>query len=309
MRFWSDSVKPPVVSTRSEAWQIGVKPVVTDESEIEVIFEPIPAAVSPIFSLWLSRSVSLFFSARKLMTIRFSLKKRGTDLRLPITSLNLLDPQPFLVPLLKQNGFMSFLHNVVGFTKFITETINGFRMRLLIPHWRFNVKSTLSFLEMTVNKYDADREACNFSDIKVHANSYDADGEASNSINIKGKITEVISLAPLIYRLWRWLQEDASKGNGNGTFVDPFKKHYFTSCNGVPLGGIGAGSIGRTYKGEFLRWQLFPKICEDKPVLANQFSIFVSRPNGNKYSTVLCPTNPKMLKALFFCFFIGIAGR
>ncbi|KAI3723302.1 hypothetical protein L2E82_34782 [Cichorium intybus] len=33
MRFWSDSVKPPVVSTRSEAWQIGVKPVVTDESE------------------------------------------------------------------------------------------------------------------------------------------------------------------------------------------------------------------------------------------------------------------------------------
>ncbi|KAI3752627.1 hypothetical protein L2E82_24662 [Cichorium intybus] len=110
------------------------------------------------------------------------------------------------------------------------------------------------------------------------------------------KFTEVISLAPLIYRLWRWLQEDASKGNGNGTFVDPFKKHYFTSCNGVPLGGIGAGSIGRTYTGEFLRWQLFPKICEDKPVLANQFSIFVSRPNGSKYSTVLCPPNPKMLK-------------
>ncbi|KAI3700596.1 hypothetical protein L2E82_45232 [Cichorium intybus] len=33
MRFWSDSVKPSVVSTRSESWQIGVKPVVTDESE------------------------------------------------------------------------------------------------------------------------------------------------------------------------------------------------------------------------------------------------------------------------------------
>ncbi|KAK1440393.1 hypothetical protein QVD17_06218 [Tagetes erecta] len=153
---------------------------------------------------------------------------------------------------------------------------------------------------------------------------YDADKEASNSTIIKGKvdpaklasltwkrklnteehplshfglkIKEVIHLAPLGYRLWRWVREDASKGDGNGTIMDPFKKHFYSSCNGVPLGGIGAGSIGRTYKGEFLRWQLFPKICEDKPVLANQFSVFISRPNGNKYSTVLCPPNPEVLK-------------
>ncbi|CAH1445138.1 unnamed protein product [Lactuca virosa] len=118
------------------------------------------------------------------------------------------------------------------------------------------------------------------------------------------KVSEVIRLAPLIYRLWLWLREDDSKGNGNGTFVDPFKKHYFSSCYDVPLGGIGAGSIARTYKGEFLRWQLFPKICEDKPVLANQFST----------STVLCPPNPKLLKEssvalesyLLFLHFAGI---
>lgn len=34
-----------------------------------------------------------------------------------------------------------------------------------------------------------------------------------------------------------------------------------------------AGSIGRSYQGEFQRWQLFPRICEEKPVLANQFSV------------------------------------
>jgi len=34
-----------------------------------------------------------------------------------------------------------------------------------------------------------------------------------------------------------------------------------------------AGSIGRSYTGNFQRWQLFPATCEDKPVLANQFSV------------------------------------
>lgn len=34
-----------------------------------------------------------------------------------------------------------------------------------------------------------------------------------------------------------------------------------------------SGSIGRSYKGEFQRWQLFPRICEEKPILANQFSV------------------------------------
>lgn len=36
---------------------------------------------------------------------------------------------------------------------------------------------------------------------------------------------------------------------------------------------FSGGSIGRSFKGEFLRWQLFPKRQEDKPVLANQFSV------------------------------------
>ncbi|XP_027330860.1 non-lysosomal glucosylceramidase isoform X2 [Abrus precatorius] len=107
-------------------------------------------------------------------------------------------------------------------------------------------------------------------------------------------LKEIIHLAPIGYRLWRHVREEAAKGRGG--LIDPFAKRYVTSCHGVPLGGIGAGSIGRGFKGEFQRWQLFPRICEEKPVLANQFSVFVSRPSGEKYSSVLCPVKPDILK-------------
>ncbi|XP_065870695.1 uncharacterized protein [Euphorbia lathyris] len=104
---------------------------------------------------------------------------------------------------------------------------------------------------------------------------------------------EKLQLAPLGIRLWRLIREETAKGRGG--IIDPFKKRFVTSSHGVPLGAVGSGSIGRSYKGEFQRWQLFPRTCEEKPVLANQFSVFVSRSNGKKYSSVLCPRNPEMI--------------
>ncbi|XP_015937543.1 uncharacterized protein LOC107463282 [Arachis duranensis] len=105
---------------------------------------------------------------------------------------------------------------------------------------------------------------------------------------------EIIRLAPIGFRLWRHVREEAARGREG--MMDPFAKRHVTSCHGVPLGGIGSGSIGRSYRGEFQRWQLFPVKCEDKPVLANQFSVFVSRPSGEKYSSVLCAGKPDILK-------------
>ncbi|CAN6720027.1 unnamed protein product [Malus baccata var. baccata] len=107
-------------------------------------------------------------------------------------------------------------------------------------------------------------------------------------------LKEIIHMAPIGIRLWRHLREEAAKGRGG--LINPFVKHHLTSNHGVPLGGIGAGSIGRSYSGDFQRWQLFPGRCEEKPVLADQFSVFVSRTNGEKYSTVLCPRIPDVLK-------------
>ncbi|MBI2933017.1 MAG: glucosylceramidase [Planctomycetes bacterium] len=45
---------------------------------------------------------------------------------------------------------------------------------------------------------------------------------------------------------------------------------------GAPLGGFGAGSIGRTYRGDFARWHLEPGRHRYGPVPADQFSVRVA---------------------------------
>ncbi|KAL5559867.1 hypothetical protein UlMin_036078 [Ulmus minor] len=108
-------------------------------------------------------------------------------------------------------------------------------------------------------------------------------------------ILELIQLAPTGFRLWQYIREEESKGRVP-TFDVLFNKLPVTCNHGIPLGGIGSGSIGRSYMGEFQRFQLFPARVEGTPVLANQFSVFVSRPSGEKYSTVLCAKNPEVPK-------------
>ncbi|KAK8638558.1 hypothetical protein V6N13_136977 [Hibiscus sabdariffa] len=105
---------------------------------------------------------------------------------------------------------------------------------------------------------------------------------------------EIMFLAPIGFRLWRYTREE--EATGRASIFDIFRKHIITSDHGVPLGGIGAGSIGRGYRGEFQRFKLFKTVCEEGPILANQFSAFVSRPNGKKYSTVLCARTPEVTK-------------
>ncbi|KAH7573062.1 hypothetical protein JRO89_XS03G0060500 [Xanthoceras sorbifolium] len=49
-----------------------------------------------------------------------------------------------------------------------------------------------------------------------------------------------------------------------------------------------SGSISRGFRGEFRQWQIIPGTREASPVMANQFSIFISRDGGNKhYASVL----------------------
>lgn len=107
-------------------------------------------------------------------------------------------------------------------------------------------------------------------------------------------IPEKFLLAPFVFRLFRHYIEETAKGQV--AMYNPFRNWMAVSSLGIPLGGVGAGSIGRSFKGYFQHWQLFPDICEENPVLANQFSVFVSRPNGRKYSTVLSPRSPEILK-------------
>ncbi|CAN6854808.1 unnamed protein product [Brassica oleracea] len=115
--------------------------------------------------------------------------------------------------------------------------------------------------------------------------------KVKNPSEFKMSTSDFLHLFPIGYRLWRHTKQEAAKGKVS--IYDIFKKKNVKGNHGVPLGGVGAGSIGRSYKGEFQQFKLFPKVCEEAPILTNQFSVFVSRPGGVNYSTVLCATSPE----------------
>jgi len=63
---------------------------------------------------------------------------------------------------------------------------------------------------------------------------------------------------------------------------------------GVPLGGLGAGAIGRTYRGDFARWHLDIGRHRFESLPANQFSLFIAQ-RGKTQAHVLAPLHPDTL--------------
>jgi non-lysosomal glucosylceramidase len=61
---------------------------------------------------------------------------------------------------------------------------------------------------------------------------------------------------------------------------------------GVPIGGLGTGSIGRTFRGDVARWHLDVGRHRFEPVLADGFSLFVGRPDGSSQATMLAVRPP-----------------
>lgn len=60
---------------------------------------------------------------------------------------------------------------------------------------------------------------------------------------------------------------------------------------GLPLGGLGSGSIGRTYRGEFARWHLRAGGHVYRPIAGNQLSLFVDD-GHHQQAWVLTPWRP-----------------
>lgn len=80
--------------------------------------------------------------------------------------------------------------------------------------------------------------------------------------------------------------------NGRVPFIDPLATNPCRQVYGVPLGGIGCGSIGRGWKGEFNRWQLTPGMYNYTYVEANQFIVCVRKKGRTTYQAVLSPNRP-----------------
>ncbi|KAJ4976498.1 hypothetical protein NE237_001604 [Protea cynaroides] len=101
-------------------------------------------------------------------------------------------------------------------------------------------------------------------------------------------LMEAVKMIGLGIRLWSYVREEASQGRKAP--IDPFTQGSCkpSASQGVPLGGMGSGSISRGFRGEFRQWQIIPGLSEPSPVMANQFSIFISRDGGNRrYASVL----------------------
>ena len=63
---------------------------------------------------------------------------------------------------------------------------------------------------------------------------------------------------------------------------------------GVPIGGLGTGSIGRTFRGDAARWHLEVGHHRFEPVAADGFAVFVGGPAGST-TTVLSALRPAAL--------------
>jgi non-lysosomal glucosylceramidase len=61
---------------------------------------------------------------------------------------------------------------------------------------------------------------------------------------------------------------------------------------GIPMGGLGTGSIGRTFRGDTARWHLEVGHHRFEPVAADGFAVYVGRPDGSSRATVLSALRP-----------------
>jgi non-lysosomal glucosylceramidase len=92
-------------------------------------------------------------------------------------------------------------------------------------------------------------------------------------------------------RLNRYLRQEQRRGHE--TYLNPASPLNPGPIMGVPIGGIGGGSIGRGWRGDFARWGLRAGIVEYNPVRTNQFSLHVRRAGARGRSVVLNPDQPE----------------
>jgi non-lysosomal glucosylceramidase len=65
------------------------------------------------------------------------------------------------------------------------------------------------------------------------------------------------------------------------SFIEFFTPVKLKQGYGVPLGGIGSGTIGRTSTGDFSRFQLVPGMYEHETVDANMFTVCIRKSSSN----------------------------
>jgi len=98
---------------------------------------------------------------------------------------------------------------------------------------------------------------------------------------------QLVEYVPLFMRYLRvWYRLKRAKRRAHMDFLNPVP---LQQIYGVPLGGLGSGTIGRGFRGEFCRYQLIPGLYEFRTVQANTFTVCIRRRNMTTYCQVLTP--------------------
>merc|ERR1712127_1169023 len=75
--------------------------------------------------------------------------------------------------------------------------------------------------------------------------------------------------------------------------MDFFKPVECKQIYGAPIGGIGTGSIGRSFTGDFCRFQLVPGLYEHGLAEANMFTVCIRKNHKTVYQQCLTIRRPK----------------
>ncbi|CAL4124443.1 unnamed protein product, partial [Meganyctiphanes norvegica] len=114
--------------------------------------------------------------------------------------------------------------------------------------------------------------------------------------NIRPRIGQLPALMPLFVRYLVYYMY--TRARGRKPWIDCITMKHGKQMYGVPLGGIGSGTIGRGFRGEFCRYQMVPGIYEYHTVMANQFIVTIRDPKGNTLYQKVLSTYTKSKKGL-----------
>ena len=103
----------------------------------------------------------------------------------------------------------------------------------------------------------------------------------------RGPATKSIRKLGMFMRLRKDAQQ--TRAAGGVPAVEVSHPAPLAQEHGVPLGGLGGGTIGRGWRGDFNRWQLQPGVYSYKAVAADQFVLHVRQDGETVLHVVLHP--------------------
>lgn len=113
--------------------------------------------------------------------------------------------------------------------------------------------------------------------------------DAPKNMKITPKL--LFEMLPVLARMTKL--DRAAKKQGREGFFSAMKGIPIEPVHGVPLGGMGGGSITRGWKGDFTRWQMRPGMYTYGSVDADQFSVRVERKGEKPQAIVLNADKPQ----------------